>query len=172
MIHSNINLIVYSLSSLHSQKSSPRTGSQTSYNYYKTRIKGSDDREPSFRVTLTCSPAVRFLTRVSKRLWSSSSSVWICCRSRLGWTRSSGGSSLPSALGQSLRPREGTRGGARPECHVYLFSRRPVDSAAEGEQFVDTHEAMTCVSAGWADAISERNAPFDFYKLPSVICDK
>lgn len=66
---------------------------------------GWTPNESCLRAELTCGPAVRFWTRVSRRLWSSSSREWICCRSRLGWTTSSSaGGSLPSALTHSLRP--------------------------------------------------------------------
>lgn len=68
-------------------------------------------------ITLTCAPAVRFLTRVSRRLWSSSSWEWIWCRSRLGWTTSSAGSSLSWRLSHSPRP--AGRGG-KVEASVWM----------------------------------------------------
>lgn len=66
--------------------------------------------ESHFQTKLTCTPAVWLFTRVSSRLWSSSSREWICCRSLLGWTTCSAGGSPPSRLTQSLRPAWDTRG--------------------------------------------------------------
>lgn len=115
---------------------------------------------------LTCASAVSFLTRVLRRLWSSSSGEWICCRSRLGWTTSSAGGSLPSRPSRSPRPAEATgrfsaqAARVKDTLHTALNARLQVlflhDATADGEPLAMRQQQQHGLwyYAGYADAIT------------------